>query len=34
MNQGLEKLAKESYERIREYVLKTRELKEVDFELK
>jgi hypothetical protein len=33
MNPGLEKLAGEPYERIRGYELKTRELKEGDFEL-
>ena len=33
MNPGLEKLAEEPYERIREYELRTRELKEGDFEL-
>ena len=33
MNPGLEKLAEEPYERIREYELRTRELKEVDFGL-
>jgi len=31
MNPELEKLAEEPYERIREYELKTRELKEGDF---
>jgi len=31
MNQGLEKLAKEPYEKIRVHELKTRELKEGDF---
>ncbi|MGB7531432.1 MAG: hypothetical protein WA977_00430 [Halobacteriota archaeon] len=31
MNPGLEKLAEEPYERIKEYKLKTRELKEGDF---
>jgi len=31
MNPGLEKLAEEPYERIREYELRTRELKEGDF---
>jgi len=33
MNPGLEKLAEEPYERIREYELRTRELKEGDFKL-
>ncbi len=33
MNPGLEKLAEEPYEKIREYELKTRELKEGDFDL-
>ena len=31
MHQGLEKLAEEPYDKIKEYKLKTRELKEVDF---
>ncbi len=31
INPGLEKLAEEPYEKIREYELKTRELKEGDF---
>jgi len=31
LNPGLEKLAEEPYEKIREYELKTRELKEGDF---
>ena len=31
MNQGLEKLAEEPYERIGEHELRTRELKEEDF---
>ena len=34
MNPGLEKLAEEPYEKIREYELKTRELKDGDFDLK
>ena len=34
MNPGLDKLAEEPYEKIREYGLNTRELKEGDFGLK
>ncbi|MCD6456609.1 MAG: hypothetical protein J7K81_07475, partial [Methanophagales archaeon] len=33
MNPGLEKLAEEPYEKIKEYELKTRELKDGDFDL-
>jgi len=34
MNPGLERLAEEPYERIREYELKTRALKKEDFKIK
>ena len=33
MNPGLEKLAEEPYEKIKEYELNTRELKDGDFDL-